>query len=293
MSREQKEDTPQKQWEQCLHWAEEKDEDFHERCKAIGANIENFSLAKIAAFPLQSKQQSLSPFSRLTLPMSGVARMLGTTPYLAEELELWKANSANWLRACGVNRTSVLLIADGFKGEGPAWGILEGAKSLQAMVVTMSKKPWETVVEYGANTCALTAPLLGQWIDSGKDHGTCQAFFCLSNDLSNRQRNVWQAKLGVPIYRQLGIRGVQASVVAWECSQQQGYHCAMDCFWPEIIDSKTTKVIPASREGELVLTALERRSTTAIRLRTGWEGRFVEGVCACGISWPRFVLKEK
>lgn len=276
-----------------MQWAEEKDRDFEERYAGVEMNLKNFSLREIANLPLQEMKKDIEVFSQLTLPLSGVARLIGKTTYLKDELKVWEKNCAQWLDACGINRSSVLLIADGFEEEGPAWGIVSAAQDLQAMVVTMSKYPWDRVIECGANACALTRELLFEWVASGHATGTCQMFFCLSTDLSDIQRREWQNILGVPIYRQLGLPGVQASSIGWECPAEDGYHFDMGSFWPEIIESLTKKVIPASRKGELVLTALQRRSTTAIRLQTGWQGHFTEGICCCGSIWPRFVCQEE
>lgn len=292
MCQEQKKSTPTEQWRRCLQWADEKDRDFQERYSAMGLNLKDFSLREIATLPLQEMTKDREVFSQLTLPLSGVARLIGKTTYLKDEMEFWEKNCVEWLRNCGINRSSVLLIADGFAEEGPSWGVVSAAQSLQAMVVTMSKHPWDRATECGASACVLTRDLLSEWIDSGHTAGTCQMFFCLSSDLSDAQRQEWQNILGVPVYRQLGLLGVQASAVGWECPAQEGYHFNMDVFWPEIIESVTKKVIPASREGKLVITALQRRSTMAIRLQTGWQGHFAEGSCSCGSIWPRFIRSE-
>lgn len=291
--KEVKENTPEAHWEKCLEWAVEKDYDFRQCCDMVNVKPEGVSLAKIAQLPLQNSVKASSVFSRLTLPASSISHFLGKTPYLTEEMQIWADNSENWLRSCDVTRASVLLIADGFDGEGPAWGVLKGAEALQTTVVTAASEPWQVLGDYGVTACALTEPLLKEWIHRGESIGSCQAFFCLSSSLSDDQRNQWQEKLGVPIYRQLGLPGVQSSVIAWECAEQQGYHCPLDSFWIELIHPQTQQVLAGSASGEILLTALQRRSTTAIRLRTGWYGHLLEKLCRCGSSQARFILAEK
>ena len=146
MEQEKKKRTPETRWKDCLHWAEEKDIDFDERCKARGLDLTQFSLDKIAELPVYDARSKMELFSGLTVPLSSVARMAGRTPYLEEELMQWEENCAEWMAACGINWTTVLLVADGFNKEGPAWGMIEGAKTLKALTVGMSERPWEDVV---------------------------------------------------------------------------------------------------------------------------------------------------
>lgn len=291
-AKEIRENTPEVYWKQCLEWAVEKDYDFRQCCDIVNVKTEGLSLAQIAQVPLQNSVKSASVFSRLTLPASCISRFLGTTPYLMEEMQIWAENSESWLRSCDVTRASVLLIADGFDGDGPAWGVLKGAEALQTTVVTSTTEPWEVIGDYGVTACALTEPLLKEWMHRGESIGSCQAFFCLSSELNDYQRKQWQEKLGVPIYRQLGLPGVQPSVIAWECAEQQGYHFPIDSFWPEVICPRTQQVSSRDESGELLVTALRRRSTTAIRLRTGWYGYLLEETCRCGSQWTRFILAE-
>ena len=178
MSEAYQEDSPEALWQACLRWAQEKDMDFRLRCSEAKVKTAQLSLAQLATLPLQPQPDAQAAvFSRLTLPLSAVARLMGSTPYLAEELEDWGAKSALWLQTCGISRGSVLLIADGLAGEGPGWGVLQGAEALQATVATLSEQPWEDIQAYGAGACALTARLLDAWVESRADAGICRNFF--------------------------------------------------------------------------------------------------------------------
>ena len=229
LSEEYQEDSPEALWQACLRWAQEKDMDFRLRCSDAGVNAAQLSLAQLAALPLQPQPDAQAAvFARLTLPLSAVTRLMGSTPYLAEELEDWAAKSALWLQACGLSRGSILLVADGLAGEGPGWGVLQGAEALQATVATLSEHPWEDIHAYGAGACALTATLLDAWLASGADAGICRNFFCLTSSVTEAQRQRWEQRLGAPVHRQWGLPGLQASVVAWECPRHEGFHIAVD-----------------------------------------------------------------
>ena len=294
LSEAYQEDSPEALWQACLRWAQEKDMDFRLRCSDAKVKAAQLSLAQLATLPLQPQPDAQAAvFSRLTLPLSAVARLMGSTPYLAEELEDWGAKSALWLQTCGISRGSVLLIADGLAGEGPGWGVLQGAEALQATVATLSEQPWEDIQSYGAGACALTARLLYAWVESGADAGICRNFFCLTSSVAEEQRQRWEQRLGALVHRQWGLPGLQASAVAWECPRRQGFHIAADSFWAETVDSVTLQALPLGETGELVLTALRRRSAPAIRMRTGCLGRLEEGNCRCGSLAPRFVFIEE
>lgn len=282
-------ETADKLWQDCLRWAQEKDGEFRARLAAAGVGAGDVqTLDKLPLVPLQEVLPAeASPLARLTLPLSGILRLQGSTPYLREELQPWAEHGAAWLRACGLTLASVLLVADGLDGEGPAWGVLRGAEDMGATVVSLAARPWEAAWHYGASACALTAPLLERWLTEGDGPGPCRAFFCLTTGVTDAQRARWQEQLGVPVYRQWGLRGLQASAVAWECSWRQGFHLQTDCFWAEVVSPDTLQPLPWGEEGELVLTALHRRSTPAIRLRTGWQGRLLAARCRCGSALDR------
>ena len=281
--------TQEEQWQRCLRWALEKDPLFQQRCEKTQITADGLLLCDLGKLPLQADTIGESPFKQLTIPLSGVARILGTTTYMPEEITVWEDCSERWQRACGVNKASVLLIADGFDGEGPAWGLLRGGEKVGAVIITGADQPWNKVMDYSVTACALTAELLDRWTDSGNNGGTCQAFFCLTSGVGEADRNRWQQVLGAPVYLQLGLPGVQASAIAWECRRRQGYHWMGEYFLPEILDAKQLPVMTDGMAGDLVLTALQRYSMTAIRRQTAWQGAFSPAACPCGVPGARFL----
>ena len=285
---EENKKSPKVLWQHCLAWAKEKDAAFIKRCQDHGLVDITAELNELALLPFQDQQESDSIFATLNLPLSGVSHLLGSTAYLPEEMDVWAENAQNWLISCDITKATVMLIADGFQGEGPAWGLLKGAEKLGATVVVSFDKPWEILNDYGVNACALSAELIEKWIAGQYSLGKCQSIFCLTSDISDEKRQRWQEQLGLPIYLQLGLKGVQASVIAWECAKRDGYHWGINYFWPEIVEANSRKLISRYDNGQIVLTALKRSSTSIIRLITPWQGYFMDSECQCHYNSPKF-----
>lgn len=252
-------------WKKCLGWALEKDAYFSHQYQLAGLGQEPCDFNDLFRLPECEISRFNHPFECLNLPLSSVERWIGKTAYLTQEIDIWKVCAQNWLCSCGIHRASVVLVADGFDRMGAAWGILEGIRSIGAVAVTSDAAPWEIVDEYGITACVLTADLLKSWIAGGWKTGCCRQIFCLTSGLDMSQRDRWQAVLGIPVYRQLGMEGIQDSVIFWEDQMQNGYHYLPQYYVPEIIEDSH------GFSKNLLLTALQRRSTTAIRVPTGWK----------------------
>ena len=78
--------TQEEQWQRCLRWALEKDPLFRQRCEKAQIIADGLLLGDLGKLPLQADTAGESPFEQLTIPLSGVARILGTTTYMPEEI---------------------------------------------------------------------------------------------------------------------------------------------------------------------------------------------------------------
>ncbi|MDD5042965.1 MAG: AMP-binding protein, partial [Candidatus Omnitrophica bacterium] len=84
-----------------------------------------------------------------------------------------------------------------------------------------------------------------------------------------------------------GLSEIIGPGVACECHCKKGLHIAADVFYPEVIDPKTLKQVPASCPGELVLTPLTKMGMPLIRYRTRDIVNIDYAPCACGRTSPR------
>lgn len=84
--------------------------------------------------------------------------------------------------------------------------------------------------------------------------------------LSNEQRDRLWKLYGLPVYEQ--IRGVDESLLGWECDAHEGWHLALDaCGNPKL--------------------------TTGRARAAGWQGGEVNGLCACGKTCLRLVAEVR
>jgi len=78
--------------------------------------------------------------------------------------------------------------------------------------------------------------------------------------------------------------------VAWQCPRGS-YHINADAVIVEVLDDGDNPVA-SGESGHLVLTALRRTATPAIRYRIGDVGRLAPGPCACGLALPVMAQPE-
>ncbi len=81
-----------------------------------------------------------------------------------------------------------------------------------------------------------------------------------------------------------GLSEIWGPGVAIECPHKSGLHIRDDYFIVEVIDPETLKPLPFGREGELVITTLNREATPMIRYRTRDITRLFYDNCPCGLS---------
>jgi phenylacetate-CoA ligase len=72
-----------------------------------------------------------------------------------------------------------------------------------------------------------------------------------------------------------------------DCREHAGIHYWADRFIFEILDPTTLEAVPPGKEGELVVTTLQKEASPLIRYRTHDVTRIIEAPCACGVALPR------
>src|SRR5262249_27233185 len=101
-------------------------------------------------------------------------------------------------------------------------------------------------------------------------------------------RDQIQRRLGLVAIDNYGLSEVGGPGVACECAEaKNGLHIWEDFFLPEIINPETAEVLPNGREGELVLTTLQKEAMPLIRYRTGDITALETSECPCGRPYVR------
>ncbi|MBI5444301.1 MAG: hypothetical protein HY900_24210 [Deltaproteobacteria bacterium] len=75
---------------------------------------------------------------------------------------------------------------------------------------------------------------------------------------------------------------VEVGLLGFSCSQKAGLHGFEDAYLYEVVDPVSGDVLPPGREGELVITHLERTAMPLVRYRTGDVTSLTSEPCACG-----------
>lgn len=94
---------------------------------------------------------------------------------------------------------------------------------------------------------------------------------------------------GADLYDFYGISDIFGAC-AGMCEQKDGLHIAEDHILVETVDIHTGQVLPAGRQGELVLTTLRKHARPMIRFRTGDIGYVNLDPCVCGRTHARIYV---
>lgn len=82
---------------------------------------------------------------------------------------------------------------------------------------------------------------------------------------------------------------VELGLLGFECPENTGLHGFEDAYIYEVIDPDTGSVMEPGKEGELVITHLERTAMPLIRYRTGDITSIQREPCACGRTHLRLM----
>ncbi len=99
----------------------------------------------------------------------------------------------------------------------------------------------------------------------------------LSMPMRKRLENVWQAE----VFHHYGMTE-PGFAIGVECRAHDGFHFNEADLLFEVVDPKTGDRIKDEKEGELVLTTLNREGMPLIRYRTGDVAALVRRPCECG-----------
>jgi phenylacetate-CoA ligase len=94
-------------------------------------------------------------------------------------------------------------------------------------------------------------------------------------------------ELGVELYDIYGLTEIYGPGIGINCQKQDAMHMWTDFMYYEIIDSKTGKIVPEGKTGELVITTLQKEGAPLIRYRTHDLTKTIPGKCDCGLDFPR------
>jgi phenylacetate-CoA ligase len=266
------------------------------------------TLADLASLPFMRKSDLREhyPFGLFAVPRAELARIHASSGtkgkptvvgYTAGDLDVWRDVMARAMTAAGCRPGDTLHIAFGYGLFTGGLGFHDGAERLGMTVVPVSSGNTARHILLlqdlrPAGICATPSFALhiAETLEAqGGDPRALGLRYGMygAEPWTDGMRAALERAFGCPAYDVYGLSEIIGPGVAGECEVRDGLHVADDHFLPEVIDPHSGAVLPAGREGELVLTALTKRAIPMIRYRTGDITTLSEGPCRCGRTTAR------
>ncbi len=127
-----------------------------------------------------------------------------------------------------------------------------------------------------------------------RQYGGIRKLFLGGEHLNMRQRN-FLSSFGVTLIRSTIYGSVDAGPVGHACAASEDgvFHLMADTQWLEILNLEHDQPVAEGETGRLVFTSLHREAQCVQRYDLGDLGCWVNQPCSCGLTAPRFRLKER
>jgi len=246
------------------------------------------------------------PFGLFAVPMSEIVRVhasSGTTGkptvvgYTRNDIATWSEVMARTLTGAGATRNDFIHVAYGYGLFTGGLGIHYGGEKIGASVIPISGgntvRQIQLMHDFGSTVLACTpsyALFLAEAIEESginRDELKLRVGVFGAEPWTENMRREIEDKLRIKAIDIYGLSEVIGPGVASECPVQEGLHINEDHFYPEIIDPKTLKVLPAGSTGELVFSTLTKEGLPLIRYRTRDLTRLNYEKCKCGRTMVR------
>ncbi|MDK2870801.1 MAG: phenylacetate-CoA ligase [bacterium] len=224
---------------------------------------------------------------------SGTTGKPTVVSYTKGDIEKW-ANLVAWcLKVAGVNEDDIVQVAYGYGLFTGGLGLHYGAEKLGCCVIPVSggntERQVELMKDLGTTVLACTPSYALYLAEFLAERGVSPNELKLrlgilgAEPWSEEMRSQIEEGLGIKALDIYGLSEIWGPGVAMECQYKNGLHVNDEYFIVEVIDPETLKPLPFGKEGELVLTTLNREGTPMIRYRTRDITRLVNGECPCGV----------
>ena len=265
-------------------------------------------LEDLATLPFTRKSDLREhyPFGLFAVPRTDLARLHASSGtkgkptlvgYTASDLDVWREVMARVLVAAGARAGDTLHNAFGYGLFTGGLGFHDGAERVGVSVVPAASGNTARQILLlqdlaPAGLCATPSFALHiaeTLAEQGGDPRALGLRYGLygAEPWTEGLRAALERAFGCPAYDVYGLSEIVGPGVAGECERREGLHLADDHFFPEIINPASGAVLPAGREGELVLTTLTKRALPMIRYRTGDITTLTVAPCACGRTSAR------
>lgn len=261
------------------------------------------TLEDIEKLPFTSKTdlRDAYPFGMFAVPPDDIVEVhttSGTTGkptvsgYTQKDLELWGEVIARSLAMAGADKKDRIQNCYGYGLFTGGLGVHYGAQKIGATIIPISAgntmRQVEIMQDFASTILTCTpsyAMYLAEVLEEqgvGPDKLNLNAGVFGAEMWTEEMRAEIEKRLNIDALNIYGLTEIIGPGVAQECMVKDGLHIFDDHFYPEIIDPKTLKALPAGEKGELVLTTLTREGMPVIRFRTRDITTLKYGQCECG-----------
>ncbi len=252
-------------------------------------------------FTIKSDLRENYPFGLFAVPPQECVRIhasSGTTGkpitggYTRDDMAQWGECMARTFWAAGVRPSDICQNAYNMGLFTGGLGFLIGTETLGATLVPSGSgqterqiiliQDFKTTVIYSTPSYALTIAEKAAELGVNLRDTSLRIGVFGAEPWSEEMRREIEDRLGIVAMESYGLTEMGGPGVAFSCSEKKGLHINEDYFIAEVIDPVTEEPLPLGEEGELVLTAIQRRAMPLIRYRVRDLTRLYREPCACG-----------
>ena len=243
-------------------------------------------------YPFKYSCATHSDFMRIHMT-SGTTGTPIINPFTRNDIEQWATIMARCYVAAGVTSKDVVQITPSFGLFNGGFGFHYGAEKLGAMIVPFgtgrSMLQIKFLKDFKVNclTAISSYPLRLMEVAEKEKFD----FHDLELRVGIFGAEVWsdeirkriEDKMEIETFDIIGMTETGGVGLGIDCKEHNGIHIWEDEYLVEIINPHTGKVLKDSKEGEMVVTTLNREGLPLIRYRTGDITSIVSReLCACG-----------
>ncbi len=211
--------------------------------------------------------------------------------YTAFDLDQWTECMARALWAQEVRPDSVFQNANGMGLFTGGMGFLQGASRIGCVIIPsgvgMTERQITLMIDLGTTALTCTASYVHTIFERAEAMGVDIKKLKLrtghfgAEPWSEQMRSEIENRGGFKAYEHYGLTEMMGPGVAFNCEQYR-LHVNEDHVYPEIVDPVTLEPMEEGQQGELVLTALQRKAMPLIRYRTRDICSLSRIKCECG-----------
>ncbi len=276
---------------------------------SIGLSPSEFrSLDQLRRIPFTRKEtlRENYPYGLFAVPLREIVRIQASsgttgqpvvTGYTRNDIKHWTELVARMFCAAGVSKDDVVQICLDYGLFSGGLAFHYGAEEIEASVIPASTfnpegqlgimRHYKTTALVCVPTYALKLVQVAQEKNVLPQQLSLKTLVLTGEPWPENIRQRIEQAFHVQAFDGYGVSEVMGPGISYECEARNGLHISEDHFIPEIVDPRTSEVLPEAEEGELVLTTITKEAFPLLRFRTGDLTALDRTPCSCGRTTVR------